>query len=53
METCRHCEERKRQSNPHLFEKTAGLLREACHRRAFRAIRWLAMTKLLQASPLA
>jgi len=38
----RHCEERKRRSNPAL--RSHGLLRGACHRARVRATRWLAMT---------
>ena len=47
MRTCvfRHCEERKRRSNPYLRLRRHGLLRGACHRARVRATRWLAMTR--------
>jgi hypothetical protein len=40
----RHCEERKRRSNP-VFTFDSGLLRGACHPAGIRPTRWLAMTK--------
>jgi hypothetical protein len=40
----RHCEERKRRSNPYRVTWSHGLLRGACHRARIRATRWLAMT---------
>ena len=40
----RHCEERKRRSNPTFVLLRHGLLRGACHRARIRATRWLAMT---------
>ncbi len=41
----RHCEQRKRRSNPSpICSASYGLLRGACHRARIRATRWLAMT---------
>jgi hypothetical protein len=48
---CRHCEERKRRSNPYRITWNHGLLRGACHRARIRATRWLAMTGVTPTSP--